>query len=330
MKNGLWAGLNRRYRARLCQRMGERGAAMMLAVLFVMVVLTTSALVMTILLSQALPYRNNKENAQVGYAAESGLEVALSFLREAEASKDYKKLLPSTASNTGNASLDETFTTASDGSVLLNNAEVSNDVSATGVSSFTPDDISYRVQIGYYDDDPSSSPAKRLTSESELKNAKYAWVRSYGYINRYPNGRSAGTETSARRAMSAIYQFETASGDDSYVISTKGGRLGMGFYAAAPNNERRTNQPTWKEIASYDVDENGDPTGMVNYVNKPGSKNAADAMSNTITMNPANQTCMLATTKPVDKVETLDAMLDPNGKPVEGSALVDPLPARTP
>ena len=31
---------------------------------------------MTILLSQALPYRNNKENAQVGYAAESGLEVA--------------------------------------------------------------------------------------------------------------------------------------------------------------------------------------------------------------------------------------------------------------
>ena len=179
---------------------------MMLAVLFVMVVLTTSALVMTILLSQALPYMNNKENAQVGYAAESGLEVALSFLREAEASKDYKKLLPSTASNTGNASLDETFTTASDGSVLLNNAEVSNDVSATGVSSFTPDDISYRVQIGYYDDDPSSSPAKRLTSESELKNAKYAWVRSYGYINRYPNGRSAGTETSARRAMSAIYQ----------------------------------------------------------------------------------------------------------------------------
>lgn len=125
--------------------------------------------------------------------------------------------------------------------MLLNNAEVNNDVSATGVSSFTPDDISYRVQIGYYDDDPSSSPAKRLTSESELKNAKYAWVRSYGYINRYPNGRSAGTETSARRAMSAIYQFETTSGDDSYVISTKGGRLGMGFYAAAPNNERRTN-----------------------------------------------------------------------------------------
>ena len=41
MKNGLWAGLNRRYRARLRQHMGEQGAVMMLAVLFVMVVLTT-------------------------------------------------------------------------------------------------------------------------------------------------------------------------------------------------------------------------------------------------------------------------------------------------
>ena len=125
--------------------------------------------------------------------------------------------------------------------MLLNNAEVSNDVSATGVSSFTPDDISYRVQIGYYDDDPSSSPAKRLTSESELKNAKYAWVRSYGYINRYPNGRSAGTETSARRAMSAIYQFETTSGDDSYVISTK---VGVSVWASTRQRQTTSAVPT--------------------------------------------------------------------------------------
>lgn len=48
---------------------------MMLAILFVMVVLTTSALVMTTLLAQAIPYKNNKENSQANYAAESGLEV---------------------------------------------------------------------------------------------------------------------------------------------------------------------------------------------------------------------------------------------------------------
>lgn len=49
-QTGLWSRLNRRYRAALRERMGEHGAAMMLAILFVMVVLTTSALVMTTLL----------------------------------------------------------------------------------------------------------------------------------------------------------------------------------------------------------------------------------------------------------------------------------------
>lgn len=55
-QTGLWSRLNRRYRAALRERMGEHGAAMMLAILFVMVVLTTSALVMTTLLAQAIPY----------------------------------------------------------------------------------------------------------------------------------------------------------------------------------------------------------------------------------------------------------------------------------
>ena len=37
-QTGLWSRLNRRYRAALRERMGEHGAAMMLAILFVMVV----------------------------------------------------------------------------------------------------------------------------------------------------------------------------------------------------------------------------------------------------------------------------------------------------
>ena len=81
-QTGLWSRLNRRYRAALRERMGEHGAAMMLAILFVMVVLTTSALVMTTLLAQAIPYKNNKENSQANYAAESGLEVGLSYINE--------------------------------------------------------------------------------------------------------------------------------------------------------------------------------------------------------------------------------------------------------
>lgn len=35
-QTGLWSRLNRRYRAALRERMGEHGAAMMLAILFVM------------------------------------------------------------------------------------------------------------------------------------------------------------------------------------------------------------------------------------------------------------------------------------------------------
>ena len=81
-QTGLWSRLNRRYRAALRERMGEHGAAMMLAILFVMVVLTTSALVMTTLLAQAIPYKNNKENSQANCAAESGLEVGLSYINE--------------------------------------------------------------------------------------------------------------------------------------------------------------------------------------------------------------------------------------------------------
>ena len=70
-QTGLWSRLNRKYRAKLRERMGERGAAMMLAILFVMVVLTTAALVMTTLFAQAIPYKSNKENSQANYAAPS-------------------------------------------------------------------------------------------------------------------------------------------------------------------------------------------------------------------------------------------------------------------
>lgn len=75
-QTGLWSRLNRRYRAALRERMGEHGAAMMLAILFVMVVLTTSALVMTTLLAQAIPYKNNKENSQATMRPNPALKSA--------------------------------------------------------------------------------------------------------------------------------------------------------------------------------------------------------------------------------------------------------------
>ena len=95
----------------LRERVGERGAAMMLAILFVVVVLTTSTLVMTVLVAQAVPYKANKENAQANYAAESGLEAGLSYLNEtlaglknATSLDELKNLLPSANADVSDSS----------------------------------------------------------------------------------------------------------------------------------------------------------------------------------------------------------------------------------
>lgn len=111
----------------LRERVGERGAAMMLAILFVVVVLTTSTLVMTVLVAQAVPYKANKENAQANYAAESGLEVGLSYLNEtlaglknATSLDELKNLLPSANADVADSSKDGQFTVYEGASALLN------------------------------------------------------------------------------------------------------------------------------------------------------------------------------------------------------------------
>lgn len=319
----IWITLNRKYRARLRVAVGEQGAAMLMAVMFVMVVLATSALVLSILLAQALPYKNNKANAQAGYAAESGLEAALSFLREAEASGSASSLLPTNTADAGESSKDEQFTKAADGTVLLNNVSVNAGSATTKSIAYAPQSMSYKVQIAYYDGDPDASGSHQITASSGLSGVQYAVVKSYGYINRYPSGRSGG-ESKPLRAMRAVYKFEQQKGTpDPPTPSTGGGRIGMGFYAAAPYNGRMDNQPTWKDIAMPAFDADGNPTGTVNYTKGNGYEGGSDLpISASSVMNPVNQTCMLATSKVIDKTGTLEQMVEANGKPQVGSALI--------
>ena len=75
-QTGLWSRLNAGTVRHYANAWGEHGAAMMLAILFVMVVLTTSALVMTTLLAQAIPYKNNKENSQATMRPNPALKSA--------------------------------------------------------------------------------------------------------------------------------------------------------------------------------------------------------------------------------------------------------------
>ena len=322
----IWITLNRKYRARLRAAVGEQGAAMLMAVMFVMVVLATSALVLSILLAQALPYKNNKANAQAGYAAESGLEAALSFLREAEASGSASSLLPTNTADAGESSKDEQFTKAADGTVLLNNVSVNAGSATTKSIAYAPQSMSYKVQIAYYDGDPDASGSHQITAASGLSGVQYAVVKSYGYINRYPSGRSGG-ESKPLRAMRAVYKFEQQKGTPDPPTpptpSTGGGRIGMAFYAAAPYNGRNDNQPTWKDIGIPEIDSDGNPTGKVNYIKGSGTKDKSDLpISASSVMNPVNQTCMLATSKVIDKAEPLDQMVEANGMPQVGSAMV--------
>ena len=175
-QTGLWSRLNRRYRAALRERMGEHGAAMMLAILFVMVVLTTSALVMTTLLAQAIPYKNNKENSQANYAAESGLEVGLSYINETLAKlqgstslDDLQKVLPAVDADMNDSSKDGEFAKYDGASVLLNHVALNKTVKTSDTASYTPDDLSYRVRINFYDTNPDDASAEMISSPSHLK-----------------------------------------------------------------------------------------------------------------------------------------------------------------
>lgn len=322
----LWTTLNKRYRARLSACVGEQGAAMLMAIMFVMVVLATSALVLSVLFAQALPYKNNRANAQAGYAAESGLEAALSFLREAEAGGSASALLPTVTADKGAKAKDEQFTKTAGGTVLLNNVAVNAGTANTSSVAYAPKDMSYKVEIAYFDGDPDASGTNQITTAAGLSGVKYAVAKSYGYINRYPNGRS-GTEASPMRVMRAVYKFEQQTVTPPTpptppVPSSGGGRIGMGFYAAAPYNGRMDNQPTWKNITKPDFDTDDNPTGEVKYANGSGTAGGSDPISSSSVMNPVNQTCMLATTKVVTKAETLDQMVDPSGMPQVGSALI--------
>ena len=214
-QTGLWSRLNRRYRAALRERMGEHGAAMMLAILFVMVVLTTSALVMTTLLAQAIPYKNNKENSQANYAAESGLEVGLSYINETLAKlqgstslDDLQKVLPAVDADMNDSSKDGEFVKYDGASVLLNHVALNKTVKTSDTASYTPDDLSYRVRINFYDTNPDDASAEMIGSPSDLKNLQYAEVVATGFINRYKDGRTAGNTKSPQAMKRAVCRIE--------------------------------------------------------------------------------------------------------------------------
>ena len=329
----LWKHVESRVgdRVRRMMRGNETGVAMLMALIFVVILIVTTTLVASVLIAQFAPYRRNTQNAQAAVVAENGLQNGLSYLREAESGASG--LLPSITTDLSKASQDDEYTvdtTSSSGvKVVLNNAsDTTSTTSTASTADYTTRNWTYSVTIQFYKDNPKDYTASELESKAltpgdvrAKTNVNYAAVTSSAYFARYANGRTSSTKPV--RVVWAVCKFGTTPGGGRGNPDPNGGRIGMGFYASAPYVKSRwTTEPTWKEINidfSSGVSDNGNEQGPVNYQH---ASSVADAMSATTLMNPANQTCMLATTKVITKVESLSDMLDPNGKPVEGSALI--------
>lgn len=335
----LWRRLDRvvgtRLRARYKNK--ESGVAMVMALMFILVVLLTSTLLLGILLSQALPYRNNARNAQGKVAAEAGLQAGLSFLRTAESyyeTGNYDKLMPATAADPSKTSLDETYAvetaTASSSAtgtakvVTLNYVPVNDTTSGTtavSTSSSTHDQkLSYRIQIGYYDGDPNTT-GKLVSDATKLSTVKYAVVVSYGYVNRYPDGRTAGTEADPVRTAAAIYKF----GQSSEIPLGGGGGGGGSPMRNVPMEDEGA---PWIYVASKTTDANGDLdtiTAMNDIDESHGNDYNAingnyidgrqvEAGYDQTVPDPRDSLCFVATTD-------TDGNIDPSKSAVEGSAI---------
>ncbi len=319
----LWRRLDRAVGTRLRARYKnkESGVAMVMALMFILVVLLTSTLLLGILLSQALPYRNNSRNAQGKVAAEAGLQAGLSFLRTAESyyeTGNYDKLMPATAADPSKTSLDETYAvetaTASSSAtgtakvVTLNYVPVNDTTSGTtavSTSSSTHDQkLSYRIQIGYYDGDPNAG-GKLVADTTKLSTVKYAVVVSYGYVNRYPDGRAAGTENDPVRTAAALYKFGQAK-------ENPGGDGGGG--SPMRNKPMEDNGSPWIVVSSYKRDANGDLDEIVseNNVNDNGLL-WGDHLKKAVP-DPRNDLCFVATTDAKGNI-------DPNKSAIDGSAV---------
>lgn len=265
----LWRRLDRAVGTRLRARYKnkESGVAMVMALMFILVVLLTSTLLLGILLSQALPYRNNSRNAQGKVAAEAGLQSGLSFLRTAESyyeTGNYDKLMPATAADPSKPSLDETYametatasgsTTGTVNVVTLNYVPVddtSSGTTAVSTSSATHNQkLSYRIQIGYYDGDPDAG-GKMVTDATKLSSVKYAVVVSYGYVNRYPDGRTSGTETDPVRTAAAKYKFGQATEKTQIHGTGHNGAASVSFVQSKQNDR-------WVHVTSATFTANND------------------------------------------------------------------------
>ncbi|KFI48549.1 hypothetical protein [Bifidobacterium boum] len=334
----LWKHVESRVgdRVRRMMRGNETGVAMLMALIFVVILIVTTTLVASVLIAQFAPYRRNTQNAQAAVVAENGLQSGLSYLREAETGAS--SLLPSTTTDLSKASQDDEYTvdtTSSSGvKVVLNNAsDTTSTTSTASTADYTTRNWTYSVTIQFYKDNPATTTSAAPLTEGQVRSGSdinYAAVTSRAYFDRYGSGRT--TSVKPIRVMWAVYQFGVSSTTTTTTPSISGGgggRLGMGFYAAAPfSTFGRETQPIWGNVAiSSGTAADAVLSGEVAFSNAV-NENTSHELNGSSVMNPANQTCMVATTRGDlnlnDNLSLNDIvnLSDPDPLPKEGSILL--------
>lgn len=129
----IWKYLDRHFGSAIRRHAkSESGVAMIMALLFTVMAELTLVVITSVLVGQAIPYKNNKQQEQSFYAAETGLEMGLSFLRTAESktaaegtATSYSSFFPqsssSSATRVGGRSDDgiNRYFVTSEGAVIL-------------------------------------------------------------------------------------------------------------------------------------------------------------------------------------------------------------------
>ena len=194
----LWKYCDAHFGARIRKRAhGETGAAMIMALLFTVMVILTLTIVTSVLVGQAIPFKTNKRTQQATYAAETGLELGLSFLRsaqqQAKADDNYQAFFPTINSQPdatmSNGRTDDPkeaqFVTAGGNTIVLdcvtqshsdgtadlqsvmgtdtprcpsmNSTTASTAPGTSDVNDYSAARVTYRVEITYWKSDPSVS-----------------------------------------------------------------------------------------------------------------------------------------------------------------------------
>jgi hypothetical protein len=172
-----------RRRGALAALGGDSGVAMMSSILLVLIMASLSMVVLALVMAQTRPTEFARKNTRTIFAAEAGVEAALSQIRSAGGTPDF----------TGTIYGDLTqLPCALQGTVA----------DAAG-------DLSYQVQVRYYKDDPAGQSETWLTANKmACKPATqpiYAYITAQGFAETTPRL----SADDADRSLSTVYQFNT-------------------------------------------------------------------------------------------------------------------------